>query len=1113
MRKVYLPNPSKKRVVTSKNGSTKKYQGPRISNLGIQMLSKPIHEQLFRKNHQFKCDPVVLERCKANLSKFELGLKRNSVVPDVDFKIPPLRGETLIEHFQIIAEEQAIPYRVLIFELLKNMPPVPKKWLLQEGWTRYSSDSEPQSVPYPLEEAIIFDVEVCMMCGKAPTLATAVSNKAWYAWVSKSLIDGSSEPVVPKHYTSDHLIPLESTKEDIFKKKGKMSSNEFLSKPKVVVGHNVSYDRARIKEQYWLERTGTRFIDTMSLHIAVSGVTSFQRILLKSNKLEEEDEVWKNVSSLNNLVDVYKLYCNKKLSKQTRDIFVVGTLSDIKDNFQKVMNYCCNDVIATYEILEKLFPIFLDRFPHPATLAGMLELSTAYLPINENWDKYIDSSQQSYEDLDIERKIKLIRRADQACSLLHNEDYKKDLWLWDEDWDIKYLKVKKEDPKKKTKITNENTNLVEETKKEISEDDDEYDPLEDKFKELWSTKKNLGKVRPLLAGYPNWYRKLCPKPFSSTSQNWVPGPQLISTAMQITPKLLNLTWEGYPLHFLKSKGWGFLVPYSTDIDIERKLPLAELLKKCPVLIDKPKGSNADANLNMISSKVEEELMRKEFYSRAKKDKTGNIYKGTGIWCNTEIEDCCWLFKLPHKNGPAYNVGNPLSRDFLNKFSENVLAGDTESAEHILAIARMLSYWRNNRDRIRDQMVVWLNQQEIPKDLRKDEVKMGAIIPMVVVCGTLTRRAVESTWMTASNAHPERVGSELRAMVQAPKGYNIVGADVDSQELWIASLIGDASYCQMQGGTPFGWMTLSGNKADGTDMHSVTAKAVGISRDQAKVMNYARIYGAGQNFAERLLKQYNPTISDAEAKTKSQKMFTLTKGKRYYSLRKEFAFELPDQPYSKWHAFEVAKSFGKHVDEVFEKPVWVGGTESAMFNRLEEIANEKSPVTPFLKSRLSRSIEPKIINDDKYLPTRVNWVVQSGAVDFLHLMLVCMRWILKDRGRFCLSFHDEIRYLVPEEHKYRAALAMHVTNLLTRSFCVQRLGLNDLPQSVAFFSSVEVDTVLRKDAKQDCVTPSNPHGLEKGYEIPNGESLDIYEAVKKACGQYHTWYLEEDKLKK
>ena len=60
----------------------------------------------------------------------------------------------------------------------------------------------------------------------------------------------------------------------------------------------------------------------------------------------------------------------------------------------------------------------------------------------------------------------------------------------------------------------------------------------------------------------------------------------------------------------------------------------------------------------------------------------------------------------------------------------------------------------------------------------------------------------------------------------------------------------------------------------------------------------------------------------------------------------------------------------------------------------------------------------------------------------------------------------------------------------------RIGLNDLPQSVAFFSTVEVDSVLRKESHLDCRTPSNPHGLAIGYGIPNGESLDIYQLLEK-----------------
>lgn len=45
-----------------------------------------------------------------------------------------------------------------------------------------------------------------------------------------------------------------------------------------------------------------------------------------------------------------------------------------------------------------------------------------------------------------------------------------------------------------------------------------------------------------------------------------------------------------------------------------------------------------------------------------------------------------------------------------------------------------------------------------------------------------------------------------------------------------------------------------------------------------------------------------------------------------------------------------------------------------------------------------------------MTSRVNWVVQSSAVDYLHLVLVCMKWLFTKYnidGRFCISIHDEV----------------------------------------------------------------------------------------------------------
>lgn len=964
-----------------------------------------------------------------------------------------------------------------------------------------------------MEDGIIFDVEVCMKEGPLPTLATAVTSEAWYGWVSKSLVEGNSIPVESRSLTTDVLIPMESRVNEHGRK-----LTDHHKKPKIIIGHNVSYDRQRIKEQYWLNCTGARFVDTMSMHVAVSGLNSYQRTVLKTEKHEGKKEAWESVTSLNGLADVYRLYCGHELDKKSRDVFVEGTLGEVRQQFEDLMKYCAMDVVATHRVLVKLFPLFEERFPHPVSLAGMLELGSAYLPVNSNWQRYIEEAESTFEDQNYEAKMRLSRRADQVCKLIHDDKYQEDLWMWDQDWSVQPIKLKATVSKtKREEIEKEISNFKMENSdfaEYLTDGEDEVDPLEEEFRYLQQTRHYLPVKLPHMSGYPAWYRKLCMK---YNDENWLPGPQNISTSMQIVPKLLNLTWENYPLHYIKEHGWGFLVPYTDNPEVKTKLPLKQLLAQCPLPDPGGKRDGADYAMSTLRTDVQNDLTKTEFWRFKKKkpkaESPETFYKGSGIWCNVDIDNCCWFFKLPHKDGGSRNVGNPLARDFLNKFSENVLAGLDSSASEVLQIARTVSYWRNNRDRIMSQTVVWLKDESLPSAVRKSEKRMryGAIIPQVVVSGTLTRRATESTWMTASNASMERIGSELRAMVQAPPGYNIVGADVDSQELWIASVVGDAYCAGLHGATPFGWMTLIGTKANGTDMHSVTAKAVGISRDHAKVINYARIYGAGQKFAERLLKQFNPTMSESEATTKSRKMFSLTKGKRIFRLKPEFINDdLDDCDYSSWDTYKIAKAHGKLQDEMFDRGRWSGGTESAMFNRLEEIAGTKEPVTPFLNSRLSRALEGDGRRDDKYLPTKINWVVQSGAVDFLHLMLVSMRWLMRDSARFCLSFHDEVRYIVPAKYKYNAALAMHVTNLLTRAFCSSRLGIRDLPMSVAFFASVEVDTVLRKESGLDCKTPSNPHGLENGYGIPAGESLDVWSAIEKSGGILGPWHVAKVK---
>lgn len=73
-----------------------------------------------------------------------------------------------------------------------------------------------------------------------------------------------------------------------------------------------------------------------------------------------------------------------------------------------------------------------------------------------------------------------------------------------------------------------------------------------------------------------------------------------------------------------------------------------------------------------------------------------------------------------------------------------------------------------------------------------------------------------------------------------------------------------------------YLAFQGTKSAGTDMHSKTASLIGIPRDKAKILNYGRIYGAGVTYAERLLKQFNPELSKAEARHKATTMYKSTK---------------------------------------------------------------------------------------------------------------------------------------------------------------------------------------------------------------------------------------------
>ncbi|XP_004617577.2 DNA polymerase subunit gamma-1 [Sorex araneus] len=1148
----------------------------RYNPLHIQMLSRGLHEQIFgRGAAESPASEAAVRRSVQHLQRHGLWGQPAPPLPDVQLRLPPLYGGSLDEHFRRLAQKQSLPYLDAAHALLQaQLPAQPRSWAWAPGWTRYGPAGEAEPVAAPEERALVFDVEVCLAEGTCPTLAVALSPSAWYSWCSRRLVEERFSWT--SQLSPDDLIPLECAL-------GSGSNPTPRDRQEqLVVGHNVSFDRAHIREQYLIQGSRTRFLDTMSMHMAISGLSSLQRSLwvaAKQGKHRARPPAapgghkagsrshgpgisswdWLDVSSANNLADVHHLYVGgPALEKEPREIFVKGTMQDVRENFQDLMGYCARDVWATFEVFQQQLPLFLERCPHPVTLAGMLEMGVSYLPVNHNWERYLEEAQSTYEGLQREMKKSLMGLADAACQLLPGERYKEDPWLWDLEWDVQEFKQKKAKKVARKEPAGDHQSPPQGPRapEEPPDQEDLGPPSEEeelqraasartRLEQLQGTTQRLPKRAQHLPGHPGWYRKLCPR---LDDPEWAPGPSLISLQMRVTPKLMALTWDGFPLHYSERHGWGYLVPGRRD-----NLPPGQAAcpyraieslsrKHHPVQSQQPQpepGLSEDFLLAEGSAlwPTVEELGCHEAQAETGMERWEDLdsgrppalprasrpaaHHGNGPYNDVDVPGC-WFFKLPHKDGSSCNVGSPFAKDFLPKMEDGTLQarpGGT-SGTRALEINKMVSFWRNAHKRISSQMVVWLPRSALPRAVTRhpaydEEGRYGAILPQVVTAGTITRRAVEPTWLTASNARADRVGSELKAMVQAPPGYVLVGADVDSQELWIAAVLGDAHFAGLHGCTAFGWMTLQGRKSRGTDLHSKTAATVGISREHAKVFNYGRIYGAGQPFAERLLMQFNHRLSSEEAAQKAQQMYAVTKGLRRYRLSEEGEWLVQelglhvDRSEDGWVSLQdlrriqreaARRSRRKQWDVVAER-AWTGGTESEMFNKLESIATAAQPCTPVLGCRISRALEPAVVQGE-FMTSRVNWVVQSSAVDYLHLLLVAMKWLLEEfaiDGRFCISIHDEVRYLVRAQDRHRAALALQVSNLLTRCMFAHKLGLDDLPQSVAFFSAVDIDQCLRKEVTMDCKTPSNPTGMERRYGIPQGEALDIYQILELTNG--------------
>lgn len=165
---------------------------------------------------------------------------------------------------------------------------------------------------FPDHDALVFDVETCLSAGKYPTLAAALSSEGWYSWCSALMVENTSESLTPERRLQlKYLIPLEAPQIGPDFKSGNIAF-----RPRIVVGHNVAFDRSYIQEQYLLQKSHMRFLDTLSLHVSLAGYTNEQRALHMKLSAMKRRTISGEKQPKTRIAVTITFYCTKRVRVQ-----------------------------------------------------------------------------------------------------------------------------------------------------------------------------------------------------------------------------------------------------------------------------------------------------------------------------------------------------------------------------------------------------------------------------------------------------------------------------------------------------------------------------------------------------------------------------------------------------------------------------------------------------------------------------------------------------------------------------------------------------------------------------------------------------------------------------
>jgi len=544
--------------------------GLRRNPVGVQLLSPSLHSQLFPGSSLPKPPAPLLEVSKRHLNQHGLLPEAAAVLDELSFDMPPLHGSNIRDHFHALGRQTAEPYLSMATEFARaELPPKPTKFeMTKSGWTKYFADGTWKAVDNLGEEITVsFDVETLYKLSSYPVMATAVTPNGWYSWLSPSIFQTPPteappaqmpwDTSTPDQYPHD-LIPLFPAGSD---------------EPRLVIGHNVGYDRARVFEEYDLKRTSTRWLDTLSFHVATRGITSVQRPTWmkyrknKKEKLEREAEAidflrqeaeadkeidlleplaeaaseveamqksWEDVTAMNSLAEVASLHCGIPVDKSIRNRFADESIthaSQLVPELDKLIAYCGTDVKITHDVFTKVLPLFLDSCPHPASFAGILTMGSSFLPVNESWQEYLESAESKYREMDQEVKKALRVLAEKARKAGKQDDP----WSQQLDWTDKPARwadgFDPTNPEASTPAPSSSTAST----------------------ASWRDAPTTPVSTATETGTPAWLDTMEKEPKGILSNY---------SLRYLVPLLLRLTYKSHPVVHLQKHNWCFYVPHS-----------------------------------------------------------------------------------------------------------------------------------------------------------------------------------------------------------------------------------------------------------------------------------------------------------------------------------------------------------------------------------------------------------------------------------------------------------------------------------------------------------------------------------------------------------------------